>query len=166
MLRPSSFCWCSLGQLMKRSSKRTVTAKDKEKAANLYGLIFYKFGGPGNYDIYQDRDQFNKIIKQIEQWEPSFDGYYSPGWKFKKIDKTAYVDAVNKNKNIRFKQMNEYQIRYSDKGYMEVQQEIDEMDRQHSSTYHVGTEAYKKIGELHKKQAEIVENLMSDYDKK
>ncbi|NCT40271.1 MAG: hypothetical protein GW778_01220 [Alphaproteobacteria bacterium] len=133
---------------------------DQQAAADLYALLYYRFGGPGDYEVYRDEDLYNSLVEKLEAWNPAFDAKYNPGWEYE-ADVNDYEGNLKKFKTIRFKQMREYHLLYSNEEYYKLTQKLNEISRKNNNKFQVGTKAYEAYSDLKTRKSELRKKILS-----
>jgi len=107
---------------------KPATESDEKLMADLYGMIFYQFGGAGGNEIYQDKEAYSKIFDNIRSYQPVIDESYNPGWSHKDIPSNSkYLDAVSKGKDHRLKQLSDLVSLLQNEEYVALSKELEEI---------------------------------------
>ena len=107
---------------------KPASETDERLMADLYGMIFYQFGGAGGNDIYKDEAKYSKIFENIRAYQPIFNETYNPGWNH--IDspsKTEYSEKITQGKEHRLKQLTDLVSLLKNEEYVALSKELDEI---------------------------------------
>ena len=82
---------------------------DEEAMAELYGAVYYKYGGLGPDELFRDADRASGMLGRLRSWRPSFPDGYNPGWNYKpRPDPDRYHLMVDYSKRSRLAQLETY----------------------------------------------------------
>lgn len=107
-----------------------ATKSDEKLMADLYGMIFYQFGGAGRKEIYQDEAVYQKVLANIRSYQPTIDDSYNPGWSHQGIPSNSeYLDAVSKGKDHRLKQLTDWVSLLQNEEYIFLSEALEEIKK-------------------------------------
>src|ERR1044072_4742725 len=107
---------------------KPATESDMEPASSLYGLIFYRFGGPGDDTILRDSQATARMLAMFDAWNPRLAVDYDPGWKAsQRPDLAAYQSSIDMNRSHRRKQLVAIARAYSDPEYYSAQKQFEKL---------------------------------------
>ncbi|MCB1737202.1 MAG: hypothetical protein KDI42_03660 [Gammaproteobacteria bacterium] len=110
---------------------KPATESDKQLMAELYGMIFYQFGGAGGNAIYQDEAIYTKVFENILSYTPVTEESYSPGWGYTDAPSSEeYSAAISKSKDHRIKQLTDLVALLQNEEYVALNKELEELQKQ------------------------------------
>lgn len=129
---------------------------DEDAAADLYGSLYYAYGGAGPDDMYRDADRIAEMLRRLRSWRPSLPDGYDPGWNYEPpVDRDHYQLMADYLIRTRLTQLETYRNLIQDDRYYAIQQERQGiLGRSNSSTV-AGTEDAERIEELDRMAAAI-----------
>ncbi|QMU61669.1 MAG: hypothetical protein GKR92_08155 [Gammaproteobacteria bacterium] len=97
------------GQIRSTADMKLFTANsesDGKLVGELWELIFYQFGGAGGTVRYRDKEIYEEIFRNINNYSPIINDSYNPGWQFRSsIDTIEYSKEISKSKEHRLLQL-------------------------------------------------------------
>lgn len=110
---------------------KPAAESDEKLMADLYGMIFYQFGGAGGNEIYQDESTYEKVFENIRSYKPVIDKFYNPGWSHKDAPSNAeYSIAISKSKDHRLKQLTDLVSLLQNEEYVALSKELKELQKE------------------------------------
>ena len=140
-----------LGQIRASADMSVLQPVDEQatmEAAELYGQIFYVYGGAGSSELWRDVARSAELVAKIEAADLGLAETYDPGWTFdKRARRDLYSEVVDYHRRHRLWQLDYYARLVRNDSYYEAQQELDALESE-NGTFEVGTPAYEKYQEL------------------
>ena len=129
---------------------------DEEAMAELYGAVYYKYGGSGPDDMYRDVDRADRMFRRLRSWRPSFSDSYDPGWNYQPpAERERYLLMVDYSIRSRLAKLETYRNLVQDDRYYAIHKERREILARNNSRITPGTEDGDRIEELDQMEATI-----------
>ena len=129
---------------------------DEDAAGELYGALYFRYGGSGSDDMYRDADRIAGILKRLRSWRPSLPASYDPGWNYERpVDRDRYQSMADYGVRHRLAQLETYRNLIQDDRYFAIQQERGEIRARNNTGTVAGTEDADRLKELDRMQAAI-----------
>jgi hypothetical protein len=136
---------------------------DKMAMANLWGILFYRLGGGGPNNIYQDPVVRDQLFSQLREWLPDASAEYSPGWNFKKRpDSVEYQKSISDAREHRIAQLQAYAKLVSNPDYLEAQTELNAIQSRNPKGIGSDTPDGKRAAELMQKMSTLRIKMKED----
>lgn len=104
--------------------------KDKETAGQLWGLIFFQFGGVGGDELHRQAPLRTALMERFAAWEPRLSDTYDPGWQSAiRPTEAKYARAVALMKQHRRAQLETFAKLIMDDRYYAASRELTEIQR-------------------------------------
>jgi hypothetical protein len=127
-----------------------VNEDEGAKVGELYGKLYFTFGGLGFDEIYRDPQNVDRLASRIEAAELAHTTGYNPGWAYKATSKTDIYDQLVANaKRQRIWQMRNHALRLQNDAYYEAYRAHAELQRR-NPVFEEGTPAYAESARLNK----------------
>lgn len=122
---------------------------DEKLMVELYGMIFYQFGGAGGNEIYQDEAMYPEVLENIRLYTPVIGKTYNPGWNHKEAPSTEeYSIAITKGKDHRLKQLTDLVSLLKNPEYVALGKELKELQKEPDGGGKRGLELINKMREI------------------
>ena len=126
-----------------------VSAADMQVVAELYGAMFYRYGGSGPDELFRDAVRANAIFERLKQWRPEFPESYSPGWRYEApVEGERYQAMVEHSVESRLAKLQSYRNLIEDDRYYAVHRERQKLLARNNNTVVHGTLDGDRIAEL------------------
>jgi hypothetical protein len=104
---------------------------DEKLIAELYGMIFYQFGGAGGNEIYQDESVYPEVLENIRLYTPVIGKTYNPGWNHKEAPSTEeYSIFISEGKDHRLKQLTDLVSLLKNPEYVALSEQLKELQKE------------------------------------
>lgn len=131
-----------------------------ERAAALYGQIYYQFGGLGFETVYRTAASTSALESRLRGFAPALAAGYDPGWNYLASSKTDIYDAVLlSQRDERVWEMLNYALRLQDDRYFAIQQELNQLMRDNNAMFTAGSAAAGRYSELAAQQRELTKSI-------
>jgi len=125
-----------------------IDEENRDKAAALYSLIFYRFGGLGFDEVYRVPADVTALEEQLRAFVPVLSATYDPGWVYQSSSKVDIYSAVlESERQRRLWQMRNRALKLQDDEYFAIHQSLQDLLRD-NPTVMIGTAAYDRYEEL------------------
>lgn len=133
---------------------------DREAAAELYGALFYKYGGSGPDELFRDPEKAAKMFARLSAWRPTFSDGYDPGWSYASpVEVGRYRLMVDHSKRSRLAKLATYRNLIQDDRYYAVQRQRAEILARNDSKVTQGTGDANRIRELDQIAATLARSI-------
>jgi hypothetical protein len=140
-----------IGQIRAISDLAIFTPLDdgsSEKAAALYGRLYYHFGGLGFDEFYRTPANVAALEARVRGAGLHLTPDYDPGWSYRPSSKTdVYSDVLSNGLEQRIWQMRNMALKLQDDEYYEAHQAITQLQRE-NPTFREGTPASEELSRL------------------
>ena len=132
------------------------TEVDEMAIGQLYGAIYYNYGGSGSLAMHRDADRFSAIIERLRNWVPSISDGYDPGWNQKlPVDRKRYRLMIDYSLRERVAKLEWYNNLVQEDRYFQAAKERDEILSRNNSRVDAGTDDANRLDELRRITDEI-----------
>lgn len=139
---------------------KPVNDEEGLKTTDLAMGLYYKFGGSGYPEVYQDKAEVAQLIHELEQWQVNFDQGYHPSWQYKpSVDAGYYNKMIVCQKAVRVSKLNWYIALAQNQEYQKLQRQLDKLEVDHPEFHNTNTEAYKRYIEIRSKMSAIADQI-------
>ena len=122
---------------------------DQAAAAELYGALYYKYGGSGPDELFRDADRATAMFERLRSWRPEFSASYSPGWDYQRpVEIERYQLMVDYSIRNRLAKLESYRNLLQDDRYYAVHREHRELLARNNNRTVAGTDDANRIAEL------------------
>lgn len=136
-----------------------ISDEEGVKASNLYGNLYYPFGGSGFDEINSDSTKFKRLSNQLESWTANLNKEYNPGWQYKIDFKPTYYDQmIECQKRIRIDKLSWYASLAQNDKYHQLDLQLNEILDDNGGLLKEGTDAYIQHERLLSEMNEIPSN--------
>jgi hypothetical protein len=151
-----------VGQVRAMSDLTILTPSDEEnatRASQLYGQIYYQFGGLGFDDIYRTAAGVSTLEQRVRAVNIAFAPGYDPGWTYRTSSKIDIYDAIVANtREQRLWQMRSMALRLQDDEYYAAHQALGELQRA-NRVFQEGTPASEELQRLNARMEEAARDI-------
>ena len=128
---------------------KPIGEPDEKLIAELYGMIFYQFGGAGGNEIYQDEALYPKVLENIRSYNPLIRKSYNPGWNHKGTPpEDTYSVAISENKVHRLKQLTDLVSLLKNEEYVALSEELNRLQKEPNGGGKRALEIINKMREI------------------
>lgn len=128
---------------------KPIGEPDEKLMAELYGMIFYQFGGAGGNEIYQDEAVYPKVLENIRSYNPAIGKSYNPGWNYKgSPTEEVYSDAISESKARRLKQLTDLVSLLKNEEYVALSEELKKLQKEPNGGGKRALEIINKMREI------------------
>lgn len=125
------------------------TESDEMAMGQLYGAIYYGYGGSGPLEMHRNAESFAAIIEHLRDWDPSLSDGYDPGWDHKQpVDRERYRLMLDYSLRERVAKLEWYNRLVQDDRYFAAAKERDEILARNDSRVVAGTDDANRLDEL------------------
>lgn len=122
---------------------------DEAAAGQLYGTLFYKYGGPGPDELFRDADRTTAMLARLRNWRPVFSESYTPGWGYKgPVASERYELMVDHSIRSRLAELRSYGNLLENDRYYAIHRERHELLARNNYQITQGTDDANRIAEL------------------
>ena len=132
---------------------------DREAVGDLYGALFYQYGGSGPDELFRDAEKAAKMFARLSAWRPSFSDGYDPGWSYATVEVDRYRLMLDHSIRSRLAKLETYRNLIQDDRYYAVQTERNEILARNASRITEGTEDANRIRELDQVAAALARSI-------
>lgn len=151
-----------VGQIRSMSDLTILTPTDEQsqgRAGELYGQIYYQFGGLGFDEVYRTAASVSALERRVRDVNIAFAPGYDPGWTYRSSSKIDIYDAIVANtREQRLWQMRSMASRLQDDNYYAAYQALAELQRA-NRVFQEGTPAYDELGRLNTRMEAAARNI-------
>jgi hypothetical protein len=142
-----------------------ATDNDREGVTELYSVLYYRAGGSGFSEIYRDANNYEQLTKALDDWAPTFNADYQPGWKFKALtDSTDYDRMMACQKAFRMSKLRWYASLVQNDEYYELSQQQQALREKNPGAMKAGSEVAKQYSALAEKIKVVSSKMPSPTD--
>lgn len=129
-------------------------------AVDLWGFLYGYAGGAGPSELYRDLDRTERLFARYRSWNPTRAPDYDPGWpSTPPVDLERYRSIVQESVEGRIQQLSQLATLYRNEEYWALQQELEALSVENSSTFEVGTPAHARHQEIRAAQSRIASEI-------
>lgn len=133
-----------------------VSDEEKMKMSELWGQLYYYFGGSGPAQLHRNSSSKEKLFKSLQEWNAKIDNKYSPGWNYKlDIDSSRYHQMIACQKAIRLSKLKWYSGLINNDTYYDASKELKKLLKQNEGPITVGTKSHKRMMVLRSQMSDI-----------
>lgn len=133
---------------------------DRDAAAELFGALYYTYGGSGPDELFRDAEKAAKMFVRLSAWRPSFSDAYDPGWSYESpVEVDRYRLMVDHSKRSRLAKLETYRNLIQDDRYYAVRTERNEILARNDSRIVEGTEDADRLRELDQVAAALARSI-------
>ena len=133
---------------------------DEDAAAELYGALYYKYGGSGPDELFRNADRATAMFERLRTWQPAFSESYTPGWRYKPpVESDRYHLMVDYSIRSRLAKLETYKNLIEDDRYYAVHRERQEILDRNDNRIVADTDDADRIGELDQIAATIARSI-------
>lgn len=137
-----------------------LSGPDREAAAELYGALYYTYGGPGPDELFRDAEKATRMFARLRAWRPTFSDGYDPGWSYESpVEVDRYRLMVDYSKRSRLAKLETYRNLIQDDRYYAVQTERNKILARNDSRIVEGTEDANRLRELDQIAAALARSI-------
>lgn len=131
-----------------------VSDEDKIKVSELWGQLYYRFGGSGSTQIYRDPSSQKALFQSLQKWTPTINNKYNPGWKYKlDIKHNKYHQMISCQKATRLEKLKSYSLLINNDSYFKANTELNDLLKQNPGPITVGTNTHQLVIALNEKMS-------------
>ncbi len=141
-----------VGQVRSMADMTILTPRNDEamqRAASLYGEIYYKYGGLGFDEFYREPTNVDAIDARVRGTDLTLREGYDPGWAYKENAKiNIYGKIVANSLAQRLWQMRNFALKIQNDKYYELHLAIQKLSAENGGVFHEGTPAAEEHARL------------------
>lgn len=123
--------------------------EDEIKVGELYGALYYQFGGSGDEELLRDQERTSNLFRELRSWNPVLVETYDPGWSYKSnVDVNYYANMIACQREVRIAKLEWYAGLVRNDDYYEARQELREFQAANPGATTVGTDEYDTVQEI------------------